>query len=229
MYSEPNTKNLSFSVFLETAIRDQAETKPFPYTLEVCRCRYCSYCQNGKCALNRCKLIRRNKSADSRIIVSAIQIIESGFAIEIITSVTERIIGSSRRSAAVGIGYGSIAPGVVGVRNQLGSCLVVYRNDISLQVLLIPISVEYILGIRRISVLYTDGTSVSIIEIQNEIVAPFLSHNQRVAKAIDIFNNIGCFMGMIIAFTSFLTGKHRLKRRCFLKLLLKFIFSYLQV
>ena len=54
MYLEPNTKNFSFSVFLETAIRDQAETKPFPYTLEVCRCRYCSYCQNGKCALKRC-------------------------------------------------------------------------------------------------------------------------------------------------------------------------------
>ena len=54
MYSAPNTKNFSFSVFLETAIRDQAETKPFPYTLEVCRCRYCSYCQNGKCALKRC-------------------------------------------------------------------------------------------------------------------------------------------------------------------------------
>ena len=54
MYSEPNTKNLSFSVFLKTAIRDKAETKAFPYTLEVCRCRYCSYCQNGKCALKHC-------------------------------------------------------------------------------------------------------------------------------------------------------------------------------
>ena len=97
------------------------------------------------CYFNRCKLIRSNKSANRRIIVSAIQIVESGLAIEIVTSVTEGIIGSSCGCAAIGIGYGSIAPSVVGVRNQLGSCLVVYRNDISLQVLLIPISVEYTL------------------------------------------------------------------------------------
>ena len=54
------------------------------------------------------------KSANRRIIVSAIQIVESGFAIEIITSVTKRIIGSSRRSAAVGIGNGSITPSIIG-------------------------------------------------------------------------------------------------------------------
>ena len=33
---------------------------------------------------------------------------------------------------------------------------------------------EYTLGIRGVSVLHTDGTSVSIVKIQNEIVAPFL-------------------------------------------------------
>ena len=54
MYLEPNTPSLSFANFLDAAIRDKAEIKPFPYTLEVCRCRYCSYCQNGKCALKRC-------------------------------------------------------------------------------------------------------------------------------------------------------------------------------
>lgn len=51
MYLEPNNPSLSFANFLDAAIRDKAEIKPFPYTLEVCRCRYCSYCQNGKCAL----------------------------------------------------------------------------------------------------------------------------------------------------------------------------------
>ena len=64
MYLEPNNPSLSFANFLDAAIRDKAEIKPFPYTLEVCRCRYCSYCQNGKCALNspseylRSKLLR---------------------------------------------------------------------------------------------------------------------------------------------------------------------------
>ena len=52
MYSAPNTKNLSFSVFLEAAIRDQAEDKSFPYTLEVCRCRYCSYVRTENALLS---------------------------------------------------------------------------------------------------------------------------------------------------------------------------------
>lgn len=47
MYLEPNNPSLSFANFLDAAIRDKAEIKPFPYTLEVCRCRYCSYSQNG--------------------------------------------------------------------------------------------------------------------------------------------------------------------------------------
>ncbi len=54
MKLEPNNISLSFADFLEAALRDKADTKPFPYTLEVCRCRYCSYCQSGKCALKRC-------------------------------------------------------------------------------------------------------------------------------------------------------------------------------
>ena len=39
MYLEHNNPSLSFADFLDSAIRDKAETKPFPYTLEVCRCR----------------------------------------------------------------------------------------------------------------------------------------------------------------------------------------------
>ena len=62
MYLEPNNPTLSFADFLEAAIRDKAEKKPFPYTLEVCRCRYCSYCKNGKCALNRCCINERVKA-----------------------------------------------------------------------------------------------------------------------------------------------------------------------
>ena len=54
MYLEPNNPSLSFAEFLEAAVRDKAKKLPFPYTLEVCRCRYCSFCQNGKCALKRC-------------------------------------------------------------------------------------------------------------------------------------------------------------------------------
>lgn len=65
MYLEPNNPSLSFANFLDAAIRDKAEIKPFPYTLEVCRCRYCSYCQNGKCALKRCCCMSERVKAKS--------------------------------------------------------------------------------------------------------------------------------------------------------------------
>ena len=32
MKLEPNNKSLSFADFLEAALRDKADTKPFPYT-----------------------------------------------------------------------------------------------------------------------------------------------------------------------------------------------------
>ena len=65
MYLEPNNPSLSFANFLDAAIRDKAEIKPFPYTLEVCRCRYCSFCQNGKCALKRCCCMSERVKAKS--------------------------------------------------------------------------------------------------------------------------------------------------------------------
>ena len=54
MNLDPNNKSLSFAEFLDAAIRDKAVEKTFPYTLDVCRCRYCLFCQNGKCTLKRC-------------------------------------------------------------------------------------------------------------------------------------------------------------------------------
>ena len=65
MNLEPNNRSLSFAEFLDAAIRDKAEAKPFPYTLEVGRCRYCSFCQNGKCALIRCCCMNERVKARS--------------------------------------------------------------------------------------------------------------------------------------------------------------------
>ena len=52
MYLEPNNPSLSFAEFLEAAVRDKAKKLPFPYTLEVCRCRYCSFCKSTSSCFN---------------------------------------------------------------------------------------------------------------------------------------------------------------------------------
>lgn len=59
MYYEIPKDGLSFGNLVELVKNVEkdnsyyAETL-FPYTLEVCRCRYCAYCHEGKCALKRC-------------------------------------------------------------------------------------------------------------------------------------------------------------------------------
>ena len=52
MYLEPNNLSLSFTDFIDSAIRDKAETKPFPYTLEVCRCRIAIIARTENAHLN---------------------------------------------------------------------------------------------------------------------------------------------------------------------------------
>lgn len=52
----PNTRevSMSFADLIKTAMKDKNKERVFPYTLEVCRCRYCGYNHRGKCALKSC-------------------------------------------------------------------------------------------------------------------------------------------------------------------------------
>lgn len=50
-------------------------------------------------------------------------------------------------------------------------------------------------SIRSVSILHTDGTSISIVEIENKVVAPLFSHYQRVAEVIDVLDTVDCFAG----------------------------------
>lgn len=54
MYYNIPKNGLTLSEIFSAA---RQQTKPdgsFPYTKEVCRCRYCLYCKRGKCALQSC-------------------------------------------------------------------------------------------------------------------------------------------------------------------------------
>ena len=56
MYYKTNQtcEELSLAGILSATQRQQYDGNSFPYTKEICRCRYCLYCKNGKCALQYC-------------------------------------------------------------------------------------------------------------------------------------------------------------------------------
>ena len=54
MKLENQTVSMSFADLVRATKNDKRNAPHFPYTLEVCRCRYCAYCHHGKCALKHC-------------------------------------------------------------------------------------------------------------------------------------------------------------------------------
>ncbi len=95
--------------------------------------------------------IRIDESADARIIIAGLQIVEAGFAIVIITAIADGVeIGVGREFAGirileavsiriflkiVGVADGHSAPGIVFVNAHYGAVLIDQRRDVALQVL----------------------------------------------------------------------------------------------
>lgn len=52
-FNTPNN-TMSFQKFFGSAKRELILCQPFPYMIEICRCRYCLYSHEGKCSLKRC-------------------------------------------------------------------------------------------------------------------------------------------------------------------------------
>ena len=65
MYLKLNNQRLYLGQLIETVQKDKSERTTFPYTSEVCRCRYCLYCHNGKCSLKRCLWMRERVKSKS--------------------------------------------------------------------------------------------------------------------------------------------------------------------
>ena len=84
-----------------------------------------------------------DKPTNRRIIISAIEIIETKLGIVVIASVTEGIeigVGIGSRDVMVG-GY-AVAPSIVGVGDDLCACRVIDCDNIALKIFLKPESVE---------------------------------------------------------------------------------------
>lgn len=55
MYIETKKTGLTIGELIEAIPEVRKDSGDiFPYTKEVCQCRYCAYCQKGKCSLKQC-------------------------------------------------------------------------------------------------------------------------------------------------------------------------------
>ncbi len=87
------------------------------------------------CRIKVFEAIRRNKSADDRVIIAAIQVVESGFRIVVVPAIAERVDLQNFRADL----RKKIAPGVVFVLPEQVPAGIIDADDIALQVLAVEI------------------------------------------------------------------------------------------
>ena len=81
------------------------------------------------------------------------------------------------------------------LRAYLGSVFRVDGDDVPLQVLFKPESVEIALRHACRAVLHADRSTVSVVEINAKIAAPFFCRNLRTGQVIRVFNSVDHLLG----------------------------------
>ena len=109
--------------------------------------------------------VRINKSANLRVVVTGVEIIEPGFRIVVITSVSERVIYSERRSHRARYGQ-NVAPRIVGISDNNRAGSIQYRKNVVTEIF-----TEIIV---RAVIYYAENASAFVVEILlNRSVAVF--------------------------------------------------------
>jgi len=128
------------------------------------------------------------KSADLRIIVSALQIIQFRFGIVIITTISERVDISNVRFyfgniSAVGIGYCKLlAPRIIGISCNDSTRIIGNRDYITLKVLIEIICSTVISN--------SANGSVEIVQGNKSIAAPDFLYDIRSVKNVFMLNSV---------------------------------------
>ena len=135
----------------------------------------------------------------SRIIISALQVVQPRLGIVIIPAVTEGVIrpndvlfqrGSSRNN-----GYGAGAPGIVGIGTDLLAACVVNSNNVALEILLKVEGVEHVGGVGFGSVLHPDGRSAFVIEIDQQVITPRFADDLCAVQGVNVVSPVHDLVG----------------------------------
>ena len=143
--------------------------------------------------------IRIQEPPPSRIIISALQVVQPRLGIVVISSVTEGVIrpndvlfqrGSSRNN-----GNSAVTPSVVGIGADLITVCIVDRNNVALEVLLKVEGVEDVGGIALGSVLQPDGRSAFVIQVDNQVISPRLADDPGAVQSVDVVSPVHDLVG----------------------------------
>ena len=89
--------------------------------------------------------------------------------------------------------YSTITPRIIGIGHKLVAKVVIYRNNIALQILFEPVTVKHTFRIRGLFVLHTDGSSIRIVDIHQKITIPLFRNNLRTVEVVDVLNAVDRF------------------------------------
>ena len=129
------------------------------------------------------------ETAGFRIVVSAVEIIPSGFGIVVIPAVAEGIHGAD--GGVAGIGHRQeLAPGVVGIGDHLVSILIVDIHHIAKVVGNKEVFDEEVLHMAGIAVTNSDGRALGVVEVDKEVLnvvlGPALAQNGIAHESIGV-------------------------------------------
>ena len=140
--------------------------------------------------------IRIQESSPSRIIVSALQVVQPCLSIVVIPAVAERII--NRRhilGRTIDPCEGIVTPRVIGVRQRLLTVLVIDRDDITLEVFLEIEGVKLVGVVAARPVLHSNGEAAFVVQVDQEFVAPGLADDPGAVQGIDMLNVVDFLAG----------------------------------
>ena len=89
--------------------------------------------------------------------------------IVVVATVAEGVVLRGGVLSGIYIRGGAVAPGIVSIGDELGSILIIHRNDIALQVLFEEIGIKIAVCIGRSPIAVTDGRAGLVVEINKSI------------------------------------------------------------
>ena len=95
------------------------------------------------CRIKVFEAIRRDKSADDRIVIAAVQVVEPGFRIVVVPAIAERVDIQDFRADQ----RQKVTPGVVFVQPEQIPAGIVNADDIALQILAVEIFLSVVFEI----------------------------------------------------------------------------------
>jgi hypothetical protein len=102
------------------------------------------------------------------------------------------------------VAYRKVAPRIILVAYKLRALSIIYRYNISLWILFVPINVPYVRRVGGIPVLESERRAGIVINVDYKVAARFLGNNQRAVKVVGSLSSV---LGLARSYSRIVVGK----------------------